>query len=393
MRIHLACSVIGTTSIALAIASLSCGGGYSPSSSSGPLPGVIGDCGNAPNGSGTGTVDYVMVYKSSLSEWCVDRNVWSANQQAISGFFSYGDAVITELQGLFPITPPSQPFIFEVKSPFGGASTGCDFGGGAYCNTVTDDAYYNSFSDPVTGASVSGFWGYVLTLHEAINVYTGLVSGGWPTDWWADHRSPFPNAMDAEIMQAIGTAQNNTTLLAAATAQNNRFNNQSQNPSGYDSEVAMFEGFYTQFGGFGPYANAFKFAAVEDGISWPSVSGDPNYTGDNDYSAQLSEYVIAYLQLGFGTTTDLTQTFVNSGVGTLDNQISPYSVDPNAVLSIANAHCSIQAAKGAGVDVSAQLSVLQSGNYQSAQASGGTQATCPSECLWSSSQSQCVAKW
>jgi hypothetical protein len=26
-----------------------------------------------------------------------------------------------------------------------------------------------------------------------VNLSTGaLASGGWPMDWWADHRSPFP---------------------------------------------------------------------------------------------------------------------------------------------------------------------------------------------------------
>ena len=271
---------------------------------------------------------------------------------------------------------------------------------------MTGDAYYGVFNDPVTNTPIPGFWGYLLTLHEAINVYTGLVSGGWPTDWWADHRSPFPNAFDYEIMQAIGTAENNNNLLLSATAQKNRFDNQSQDPSGYDTEVAMFINLWTQFcqgspcSGFPPYSNAFKFV-IEDGISWPNVSEDPNYTGDNDYGAQLTEYVIAYLQMGFATTTDQTQTFVNAGVGSsaaftqgCSACVPPtYTVDPAVVYEVAAAHCSIQAAKGAGVDVSTQLTDLQSGNYQNAIATGGTQATCPSECAWSASQTQCVPLW
>jgi hypothetical protein len=360
-------------------------------------PGIVGDCGSA------GDIDYVMVYQSQLSEWCVDTNFYSANYTTFySGpFFAYSDAVIKELHTLFPVTPPNQPFLVEVKAPFGGASTGCDFAGGSYCNTVTGDAYYNGFNDPVTGASIRGFWGYLLTLHEAINVHTGMVSGGWPTDWWADDRSPFPNAFDYEIMQAIGTAQNNSTLLLAATAQKNRYDNQSQNPSGYDPEVAMFINFFNQFcqgspcSGFPAYTNAFTYV-VGDGISWPSVSGDTDFAGDNDYSAQLSEYVIAYLQTGFGTTTDQTPTFASAGVGSAANTPSgesPYTVDPTAVWDIAAAHCSIQAAKGAGQPYSQQLANLQSGNYQNAIATGGTQATCPSECTWSASQSQCVPLW
>jgi hypothetical protein len=369
--------------------------------------GIVGNCGTA------GGIDYVMTYQSALSEWCIDTNFYAANYSTFYNgpFYAYSNAVIADLRSLFQkANLPSQAFIVEVKQPFGGASTGCDFGGGSYCNTVTGDAYYNTFNDPVTGAAINGYWGYLLTLHEAINVHTGFVSGGWPTDWWADDRSPFPNAFDYEIMEAIGTAQNNQTLLLSATAQKNRFDNESQNPSGYDPEVAMFINFFAQFctgspcSGFPAYTNAFNYV-VEDGISWPNVSGDTNFTGDNDFGAQLSEYVIAYLQMGFGTTTDQTQTFVNDGVGSYDLPSQgfncpssdpqcaypPYTVDPTALWEVAAAHCSIQAAKGAGVNVSAQLSDLQSGNYQNAIATGGTQATCPSECSWSASQ--CVPLW
>ena len=38
-------------------------------------PGVIGDCGMAENGAGTGLVDYVMVYQSKLSQWCQLHNL------------------------------------------------------------------------------------------------------------------------------------------------------------------------------------------------------------------------------------------------------------------------------------------------------------------------------
>jgi hypothetical protein len=367
------------------------------------LPGPIGDCGTALNGAGTSSVDYVMLYRSQWSEWCIDINFYGAHSATFNSgvFYAFSDAFIKELQAVLPVTPPSQPFIIEVQTPTGGAHTGCDFGDGSYGDTVTGDGYYNVFNDPVTGTQIPGYWGYLLSLHEAINVYTGLVSGGWPTDWWADDRSPFPNAFDYELMETIGAAQKNATLLLSATAQKNRFANQSQNPSGYDPEVALFIDFFDQYcqgspcSGFPAYASAFRLV-IEDNISWPSVSGDTKYTGDNDYGAQLSEYVIAYLQMGFGTTTDQTSTFVNAGVGSVANTPSgesSYTVDPTAVWDVAAAHCSTQAAKGAGQPYAQQLANLQSGNYQNAVATGGRQDTCPSECAWSTSQSQCVPQW
>jgi outer membrane biosynthesis protein TonB len=345
---------------------------------------AVGSCGTA------GGIDYVMAYKSGLTEWCVDPALWSANSQQISGFFGFGDAALARLQQLFATAPPSQPFVIEGQAPFGAAHTGCDFG--SYCDTITGDAYYNTFNDPVTGTAVPGYWGYLLTLHEAINVYTGLVSSGWPTDWWSDHRSPFPNAFDYEIMKDIGARQNDQTLLNAATAQKNRFDNPTQNPGGYDPEVAMDIGFFDQYGGFPAFQSFFRLVAG-DGLDWGSVGQDPSFTGDNNYGALLSEYVAAYLGMGFGATSNLTPTLTNAGVGTLDSSEPSYVLDPNAILSIANAHCSIAAAAGAGVDVLSQLQQLQQGNYLSAMASGGTQSTCPSECSWNSSANLCVAKW
>jgi hypothetical protein len=350
----------------------------------------------APDGAGNGSVDYVMVYKSALTEWCIDTNFYNAHYATFFNgpFYAYGDAVIAKLQEVFPIMPPNQPFIIEVQTPTGGASTGCGFGGVSYCNTVTGDAYYNPYNDPVTNTPIPAFWGYLLTLHEAINVYTGLLSPGWPYDWWADHRSAFPNFYDYEILQALGTAQNNSTLINAALAQKNRMINPA-NPPLYDPVQVIFYQFFTQFcegspcSAFPAYSNVFNLI-MEDKIEWNTISGSTRY------GALLTEYVIAYLQMGFGTKIDLTQTFVFAGIGsaayTPQGQI-PYTVDPTAVWKVAAAHCSIQAAKGAGQPYFLQLANLQNGAYQSAIASGGTQATCPSECAWNASQSLCVPLW
>jgi hypothetical protein len=372
--------------------------------------GAIGDCGQARSGSGNGSVDYLMVYKSSKSIVCVDRTFWlnPANSTAIPGFFSYFDAVVAQDKALFPVTAPNTQFVFEITVPTGGASTGCGFStlgnGGSFCDTVTGDAFTNVFTDPVSHAPIPGFFGFLLSLHESVNVFTGLASSGWPTDWWADHRSPFPNTMDLEFMQSI--ANNNSSLstsvkqalLASATAQSERFIDPA-NPTGeHDNEVVLFNNIFNNqvfnnpnIVGFTGYANMVNLAINEDGLQWPSVSQDRNFTGDDNFSENLSEYVIAYLHLGFQSTTNQTAAFTSAGVGTLDATIPSYSVNPANVLAIANAHCSIRAAANAGVNVSTQMAALQSGNFQNATATGGTQASCPSECAFSGNQ--CVAKF
>jgi hypothetical protein len=355
-----------------------------------PPPPVV--CGTDENGSGTGTAEYIQVHASIYARWCVDATFWPANAQYISQFFAYYDGVVRLLSSLFNVKLPL-PILVEVSTPRPNGSV-CTCGpifGEPVGLRMTGDAFSNVFVNPQNNQSVPGFWGYLLPLHEAINSYTGQVGrGNWPTDWWADDLSPFPNAMDELVMRNIGNAQKNQTLLNAASAQHERFTDPSQ--SGYSPETAMFVNFYNQYGGFAAYARFFGLVR-KDGIQWQSVSQDPTFTPDHNYSKLLSEYVIAYLSLAFRVKSDLTPTFAKAGVGTgyTNFNIQSYTLNSAAVKDIAKAHCSIRAASAAGVNVDSQLTALQKGNYMSAIASGGTKLTCPNECLWS--QNKCVARW
>jgi hypothetical protein len=336
------------------------------------------------------------VYISSYARWCVDPSVWATDGQSIQQFLTYYDTVVPTLSSLFGVKAPT-PVVIEVTTPNGGVFCDCGpiFGDPASIQ-IAGNFFSDPFQNPKTGQNIPGFWGYLILVHESINAYTGQIGGGgWPTDWWADDRSPFPNALDVEVLRTIGNQENNSTVQAAGNAQYERFADPSQ-PNGYDPETGMYVGFFSQYGGFAAYSRFFQLVQ-NDGIKWPSVSGDTHYTGDNNWSAQLSEYVIAYLSMSFGTTSDLTPTFVNAGVGKLTatmsdgTKIMPYTVDSGAVKTIADAHCSIAAATRNGRNVSSELSALQSGNYKNAVATGGNSSTCPSECSWS--QNKCVAKW
>jgi hypothetical protein len=354
-----------------------------------PPPHVLGDCGKDDNGAKTGKVGYVAVYSSHYAKWCVDATFWQSNSESISDFFAYYDEVVPQLSSLFKVTVPL-PIVVEVTTPTPGACACGPRFGVKEAIRISGDAFSSRFVTPQK-QSVPGFWGYLLTLHETINVFTGQVGGGnWPTDWWADHRSPFPNAMDEQVMRVIGTKQNNPTLLSAAAAHHQRFGEPGQGR--YDSEVAMFNDFYNQFGGFAAYSLFFSLVQ-QDKMQWKTVAKDPTWTPDNNESALLSEYLIGYLSLAFGTTSDLTPVFVQAGVGTKDDKISPYTVSSAAVKDIANAHCSIRAAVGAGHSASRQLIALQNGDYSTAIASGGTSGSCPHECSWNQNQNKCVAKW
>jgi hypothetical protein len=350
-----------------------------------------------------GHAEYWMVYRSEQAVVCVDKNIWNSrgSAAAIAEFFPYFDQVILLDKALFQIRTPQRPFVFEITVPFGGAHTGCDLrdisNGGRYCDTVTGDAFSGSYSDPVTHKVITGFFGYVLPLHESINVYTGLLSDGWPSDWWADHRSPFPNAMDIAFMLALadnvatGSPRLRSALRDSAHAQWERFGNPGSVTGQYDPQVAMFLELLKRPGGFEGYKHAFYYAIGQDHLQWPSVSKMLNFTGDDNHSENLSEYVIAYLELGFGTEHDMTSVFRDGGVGTLDKQIPSYKLVKANIKAVADAHCSIRAAANAGIRVDDQLRSLQLGNFTDALAQGGTSESCPAECTFR--EERCEAKF
>jgi hypothetical protein len=342
-------------------------------------------CGMDASGSGSGQVNYIQAYASNYATWCVDETIWSANEKAITPFFTNYDFIVATLSAQFKVNLP-QPVELEITSSTTGGICACTIFGNVMGLQIGANMFSSSFTNPKTNVVVPAFWGWIAPLHESFNLLSGQVAQGWPTDWWADDISPFPNAMDIAVLKYLGNISNNSTLVNASAAQQERFYDPSQ--LSYDPRVIMFGKFLTSYGGFAAYARTFALVQ-QDQLNWVMVAQDPTYTPDHNYSALLSEYVMAYLSMGFGTMTDLTPTFVSAWIGTYNqNGVMPYTVSSTAVRAIATAHCSIRAATGGA---SAQLAALQAGNYATALASGGSSATCPSECRWSNNQ--CIAKW
>jgi hypothetical protein len=237
-------------------------------------------------------------YRSEYTIWCVHPQSWTDHQTDIQSFFSYSDGVIAKLIDLFGVQPDNLPYYVVARDPDGGAQTPTRYGPGV---EVTADAYWNS------AWGVQGYWGYLLTLHEFVNQWTGLVTGGWPTDWWADHRSPFPNSMDWHIMEDLG-------MQDAAGAQKGRFTD--PHSGSYDSEVVMFDDIFDIYG-FDGYKQAFGLIRG-DGLQWYDLRDPPDYTSRTDCvsgnpSQLLAEYVIAYLSIP--ARQDLSSMMAGAGVG------------------------------------------------------------------------------
>jgi hypothetical protein len=106
-----------------------------------------------------------------------------------------------------------------------------------------------------------------------INLFTGqVVSGGWPVDWWANHRSPFPLMTAVEIEYAL------VPQMAVFHERQGRG----------DRLVGMFLQLKDQFG-WAMFRKAFR-TAIGDGIKWDALGANP--------SALRMAYVAAYLQIG-----------------------------------------------------------------------------------------------
>jgi hypothetical protein len=320
------------------------------------------------------------------SIWCVKNGAPAGTLPA--AFCPYGDQVVNELETLFNVQAPST-FEFDVEWPSnGGAHTGTD------CSTFGDGVTGDAFTNNAYG--VNGFYGYLLALHEAINDWTGLASGGWPTDYWADHVSAFPNELDWRIMGTLGTMLNDPNLKAASVAQKARFW-----PGGdsEDSRVQMFDGIFTlpkMGNGYQGFSRIFSYMQG-DGVSWDNVA---NNRANPDQ--RRSEYVAAYLSLGGGQSVlPIMQTpapgyaaaktwkvCAGQWDGVMGDPNPSYTCSEANIDAIATAHCSI-AANGKPM---ADLKALQSGNF-GAVTPGPCGATCPSECGCKSSTNHCVAPW
>ncbi len=312
------------------------------------------------------------------SRWCIQDTAPTHQNALPKAFCSYGDKVVTTLEKTFNIPSPDI-FEFELDTQTGGAHTG------TACNHFGDGVAYDAFVGNAYGAT--GFWGYLLAMHEAINDWTGLASSGWPTDWWADHQSAFPNLMDFHIMNTVGTENNDNNLITAAAAQKKRFY-----PGGdsADAKVVALDNVYLAMpngDGFAGFSHLFALQQA-DGMKWDSL-------GVNNPDVKRSEYVAAYMSLALGKSAlPLLQGPGANGGGKICNNTpdgtpsdAPYTCSQAHIDTIATAHCSIIANGKPAAD----LNALRSGKYDTI-ASGACGASCPSECGCDAAK-HCVAPW
>lgn len=296
-------------------------------------------------------VNTPQVHQSGQLTWCANATFWAAHGAQVQPYFAFVDRIMPQLSQDFGLSSDAQ-FYIQVMPPVGYFSTPTPFGPGV---NITGDAFYN------TSYGIPGFYAYVAIVHEFVNQWTDLAmdGGGWPTDFWANHRSPFPNFVDPIVLHELG-------LSDVAAAQKARFL-----PGGdtEDAQVPMFTSLFDDFGGWPLFRSYFKLLQA-DGVTWQALRDPPNFRTQTAFvsgnpSPLLANYVVAYFNLA--AASDVRPRFDAADVGQKppnwpsDQSFSTYALDARAIARIATAHCRILAAPAAQ-QASARAS-LQLGNY------------------------------
>jgi hypothetical protein len=129
----------------------------------------------------------------------------------------------------------------------GGAHTGTTFGSSGV--SISPDALYN------TGYGIAGFWWFLLTMHETVNVMTASIAQGWV---WADGssmwagQSPFPNMCDIVVAGETGREDMSNAQLLRMTS---------------DPGVRLFL-WIQQTYGWTPYQRLFRWTKLNNITDW-----------------------------------------------------------------------------------------------------------------------------
>ncbi|MCS7187901.1 MAG: hypothetical protein N3B10_06355 [Armatimonadetes bacterium] len=225
----------------------------------------------------------VKVHEGKYWVWFAREDQFERHKQDIERFYSYADKAFEYLCDAWGLKPPKEKYALLVWPRTGGGFATGDI---AEVRQVTGKpspgigVSFDAFFNVVYG--IRGYWGYVLITHEMVNLFTGqIVSGGWPVDWWANHRSPFPLVTAVQIEYALvpEVAIHHAKQIEA------------------DPLCQMFLRLKDQFG-WNLFRKAFRLA-IDDGINWERIGENPSKLRTN--------YVCAYLQMA--APEDLTPYF------------------------------------------------------------------------------------
>lgn len=244
---------------------------------------------------------YVLVYRGKYFDWYAYKSTWDKYKSYYLSQIDYPDQVYEQLVEILGIdiiadTPDHRLYLLVDQRTGGAFATRyiSEIGKGPGIG-VAYDAWFNVYSG-------RDYWSVELIAHEIVNLFTGHIAAGWPVDWWADTKSPFPYAIKIIVERNLGHYDAAEASLRSA-----------------DPLVKMFLQFMSIYGS--DIYSRFLQAIRNDGWSqWFT----PNP------SKLLSEYVAAYLSLaaGINLADQINSVFSTVGI--------PYQLDPEIVQDIWN---------------------------------------------------------
>jgi hypothetical protein len=215
-----------------------------------------------------------MIHEGKHWTWYAREDQFKRHRADIAALYDYADKAFDKLWESWGLKPPQDKYtLLVMPRPGGGFATGDISEVRAITGKESPGigCAYDAFSGKANG--IKAYWAHILITHEMVNLFTGqVVCAGWPVDWWANHRSPFP------LMTAIQIEYALVPQMAVFHERQGR----------EDRLVVMFQHLKDQFG-WAMFRKAFR-TAIDDGIQWNAFGANP--------SALRTAYVAAYLQLG-----------------------------------------------------------------------------------------------
>ena len=217
---------------------------------------------------------YRKIHDGKHWTWIAREDQYRQHRADIAALYEYADKAFEKLCDSWGLKPPQDRYTLLVMDrPGGGFAAGNISEAqaiiGRECPGI--GCSYDAFFGTANG--IKRYWAHILITHEMVNLFTGqVVSGGWPVDWWANHRSPFPLMTAVEIEYAL------VPEMAIHHEKQGRT----------DPLVGMFLELKDQFG-WAMFRKAFR-TAIDDGIQWDRFDANP--------SPLRTAYVAAYLQIG-----------------------------------------------------------------------------------------------
>jgi hypothetical protein len=217
---------------------------------------------------------YEKIHEGKHWTWYARQDQFRRHRADIAAMYDYADKAFDKLCESWGLKPSKDKYTLLVMARTGGGFAAGDI---SEVRAITGKdspgigCAYDAFSGSAHG--IKAYWAHILITHEMVNLFTGeVVGGGWPVDWWANHRSPFPLMTAVEIEYAL------VPHMAVFHERQGR----------EDPLVGMFQHLKDQFG-WAMFRKAFR-TAVDDGIRWDALGANP--------SALRTAYVAAYLQIG-----------------------------------------------------------------------------------------------